>query len=109
MNDAERLSQDPTFRLIGSEKNLGARSRVDFPAAIVRDRTTDCKMRTWLDWHAINRDLIGRAEAMDSPQRVVLDMDSTEIPVYGQQEQSAYNGHFESMLLSPVVAVQSRG
>ena len=33
---------------------------------------------------------------MDSPQRVVLDMDSTEIPVYGQQEQSAYNGHFES-------------
>jgi hypothetical protein len=25
---------------------------------------------------------------------MVLDMDSTEIPVYGQQEQSAYNGHF---------------
>ena len=23
-------------------------------------------------------------------------MDSTEIPVYGAQEQSAYNGHFES-------------
>jgi hypothetical protein len=23
-------------------------------------------------------------------------MDSTEIPVYGQQENSAYNGHFES-------------
>ena len=32
---------------------------------------------------------------MDSPQRVVLDMDSTEIPVYGQQEQGAYNGHFQ--------------
>jgi hypothetical protein len=29
-------------------------------------------------------------------ETVVLDMDSTEIPVYGQQEQSAYNGHFES-------------
>ncbi len=24
-----------------------------------------------------------------------VDLDSTEIPVYGQQEQSAYNGHFE--------------
>jgi hypothetical protein len=23
-------------------------------------------------------------------------MDSTEIPVYGRQEHSAYNGHFES-------------
>jgi len=29
----------------------------------------------------INRELIGKAEALDSPQRVVLDMDSTEIPV----------------------------
>jgi hypothetical protein len=45
---------------------------------------------------AINRALIARAEAMTSSQRVVLDLDSTEIPVYGQQEQSAYNGHFES-------------
>jgi hypothetical protein len=44
----------------------------------------------------INRKLIGKAEALDSPQRVVLDMDSTEIPVCGQQEQSVYNGHFES-------------
>jgi hypothetical protein len=33
---------------------------------------------------------------MDAPQRVVLDMDSTEIPVYGEQEHSAYNGHLES-------------
>jgi hypothetical protein len=38
---------------------------------------------------AINRELIARAEAIDSPQRVVLDMGSTEIPVYGQQENSA--------------------
>jgi len=40
--------------------------------------------------------LIATAEAIDSPQRVVLDIDSTEIPEYGQQEHSAYNGHFES-------------
>ena len=33
----------------------------------------------------INRELIGKAEALDSPQRVVLDMDSTEIPVYGEE------------------------
>jgi hypothetical protein len=59
---------------------------------------------------AINRGLIAQAEAIDSSQRVVLDMDSTEIPVYGQQEHSAYNGHFESThLLSPAAAVQWRG
>jgi hypothetical protein len=38
---------------------------------------------------AINRELIAKAAAIDSPPRVVLDMDSTEIPVYGRQEQSA--------------------
>ena len=35
MNDAERLSQDPTFRLIGSEK-IWDRGSVAF--ALVRDR-----------------------------------------------------------------------
>jgi Transposase DDE domain group 1 len=45
--------------------------------------------------------LIARAEAIDSRHRVVLDMDSTEIPVYGQQEASAYNGHFESLCYHP--------
>ena len=35
----------------------------------------------------------GQAEAYDS--ELVLDMDSTESPVHGQQEGSAYNGHFE--------------
>jgi len=47
---------------------------------------------------AINRELLARVEAIESSRRVVLDIDSTEIPVYGQQEQSAYNGHFESTL-----------
>ena len=44
-----------------------------------------------------------KAEALDYPQRVVLDMDSTEIPVYGQQENSACNGHFESARYHPLL------
>ena len=58
---------------------------------------------------AINRELIARAEAVDSPQRVVLDMDSTEIPVYGQQENSAYNGHFESTCYHPLLLFNGEG
>lgn len=30
-----------------------------------------------------------------------MDMDSTEISVYGEQEHSAYNGHFESTCYQP--------
>jgi hypothetical protein len=36
----------------------------------------------------LNRELVGKAETINSSHRVVLDMDSTEVPVYGQQEQS---------------------
>jgi hypothetical protein len=36
VNDAERLSQDPTFRLIGSEKTWD-RGGADFAVAVVRD------------------------------------------------------------------------
>jgi hypothetical protein len=53
--------------------------------------------------------VIGRAEAINSPRRVVLDMDSTEIPVYGQQEHSAYNGHFESTCYHPLLLFNREG
>src|ERR1019366_6885906 len=92
VNDAERLSQDPTFRLIGSEKiwERGA-------ALTSRLQSFETELLTQAEnlagLAALNRELIAKAETIDSPQRVVLDMDSTEIPVYGQQEQSAYNGH----------------
>jgi len=39
----------------------------------------------------------------------VLDMDSTEIPVYGEQEQSAYNGHFESTCYHPLLLFNREG
>jgi hypothetical protein len=108
VNDAERLSQDPTFRLIGSAKiwERGA-------ALTSRLQSFETEMLTE-DWNfaglaRINRELIGRVEAADSPQRVILDMDSTEIPVYGQQEQSAYNGHFESTCYHPLLLFNREG
>jgi len=42
-------------------------------------------------------------------KRVVLDMDSTQIPVYGQQEESAYNGHFESTCYHPLLLCNRDG
>ena len=58
---------------------------------------------------AINRELIARAETTESPQPVVLDMDSTEIPVYGQQENSAYNRHFRSTCYYPRLLFNREG
>src|SRR3989454_12132879 len=58
---------------------------------------------------AVNRDLIGQAESLDSSDRVVLDMDSSESPVHGEQEGSAYNGHFESVCYHPLFLFNSHG
>jgi len=108
MNDAERLSQDPTFRLIGSEKiwERGA-------ALTSRLQTFETEMlaeeENFAGLARLNRELIGKAEALDSPYRTVLDMDSTEIPVYGEQEQSAYNGHFESTCYHPLLLFSREG
>jgi hypothetical protein len=108
VNDAERLSQDPTFRLIGSEKiwERGA-------ALTSRLQSFETEMlaeeENFAGLARINRELSGRVEAVDSPQRVVLDMDSTEIPVYGEQEHSAYNGHFESTCYHPLLLFNRAG
>jgi hypothetical protein len=40
---------------------------------------------------------------------VVLDLDSTEVAVFGEQEQSAYNGHFESTCYHPLLLFNDRG
>ncbi len=55
---------------------------------------------------AVNRELVAQAETAIDSDRVVLDIDSTESPVHGQREGSAYNGHFESTWYPPAAAVQ---
>jgi hypothetical protein len=72
VNDAERLSQDPTFRLIGSKKTwdrgTALTSRLQsFETELLTEPENLAGLRT------INRELIAKAEAMASPQRVVLD------------------------------------
>ena len=58
---------------------------------------------------AVNRELVAQAQAQDESERVVLDMDSTESPVHGQQEGSAYNGHFESTCYHPLLLFNQHG
>jgi len=57
----------------------------------------------------LNRELVAQAKGVGSPHRVVLDMDSSESPVYGEQEQSAYNGYFGSVCYHPLFLFNSQG
>jgi len=85
VNDAARLSADPTFRLIGSPK------RWDRSAALTStlhwfETELLTREKHLLGLMASNRDLLAQTEFQDHPDRVVLDMDSSESLVHGQQE-----------------------
>jgi hypothetical protein len=108
LNDAERLSQDPTFQLISSEKiwdrGVALTSRLQsFEIQILAEDANFAGLA------GLSRALIAKAEALDSGYRTVLDVDSTEIPVYGAQEQSAYSGHFESTCFHPLLLFNRDG
>ena len=107
-NDAERLSMDPAFRLIGSQK---IRER----GAALTSTVHGFEMRVLAsDEHviglmAVNRDRIAQAGVSDNGERVVRDMDSTESPVHGQQEGRACNGHCASVCDHPLLLFNSSG
>jgi hypothetical protein len=50
----------------------------------------------------LNTQWIDHAMAQTPHQRVILAMDSSESPVYGEQEGAAYNGHFETVYYHPL-------
>ncbi|HEV8317220.1 MAG TPA: transposase, partial [Vicinamibacterales bacterium] len=56
---------------------------------------------------AVNREVVAQAD--DGADRVVLDMDSSESLVHGQQERSAYNGHFASVCDHPLFLFNDAG
>ena len=57
----------------------------------------------------MNRELLARAARATRADRVVLDMDSSESPVHGAQEGSAYNGHFATVCYHPLFLFNDQG
>src|SRR5438093_8002017 len=107
-NDAERLAEDPTFRMLASRER----------------RATSVALTSTLHWFEtevfaaegnahglarLNTELVQRKAVRPPTQRVILDIDSSESPVHGAQEQSAYNGHFESVCYHPLFVFNQHG
>jgi hypothetical protein len=108
LNDADRLAADPAFRLIGSPKIW------DRGAALTStlhwfETELLTREENLVGLMAVNRDVLAQAERHDGADGVVLDMDSSESPVHGQQEGGAYNGHFESVCYHPLFLFNNEG
>ena len=92
-NDAERLSQDPAMRVIvsrrASEKQAASTNSVSRFETELLTRPENLPALSRL-----NEAWVSRALGRTNTRRIILDLDSSEIPVHGEQEGSSYKGHF---------------
>ena len=107
-NDAERLPEDPTFRMLASrerrESSVALTSTLHwFETDVLAEE------RNYRGLTQLNADLVQHPVTHSPARRVVLDIDSSESPVHGTQEQSAYNGHFESVCYHPLFVFNPEG
>jgi hypothetical protein len=92
-NDAERLAVDPTMRQVvggrATERTAASTSQMGRFETEVLTQPSNLKALTKLSGNWIDR--LREHRAM---RELVLDMDSSVSETYGEQEGTAYNGHF---------------
>jgi len=108
VNDAERLSVDPVMRAITGKKEQGQQAAsTNTMGRFETDILT--QQENLRNLSAINGTWIQKAMDKTSHKRIILDMDSSESPVHGEQERSAYNGHFGCTCFHPLFCFNQFG
>ncbi len=107
-NDAERLAQDPAMRVVvgwqGSDRSAASANTMSRFETEILTRENNLK-----ELARMNAQWVDGAMAHTSHRRVILDLDSSESPVHGQQEGAAYNGHFECVCYHPLFCFNQFG
>ena len=108
VNDQEALSRDPAMRAVVGKKALerNAASQQTVSRFETETLATEENVRALA---AINHVWVARAMRVTKGKKVILDMDSSESPVHGNQEGSAYNGHFCSRCYHPLFVFNQYG
>jgi hypothetical protein len=108
VNDAERLCRDPAMRWV-----VGDQAITGYAASASQMGRFETKWLCRPENLAALADLpgqwIGKVQQWRPPKRIVLDMDSSESPTYGEQEGSAYNGHFSCTCYHPLFVFNQFG
>jgi hypothetical protein len=95
-NDADRLARDPALRLVVSRRASGQQAAARNTVGRFETETLSAKgNREGLA--ALNAAWVSAAMAHTKTRRLILDLDSSESPVHGQQEGAKYNGHYGSV------------
>ena len=108
VNDAERLCRDPAMRWV-----VGDRAITGSAASASQMGRFETKWLSRPENLAALADLPGqwidKVHQRRPPKTIVLDMDSSESPTYGEQEGSAYNGHFGCTCYHPLFVFNQLG
>src|SRR5919106_1447587 len=108
VNDAERLCRDPAMRWV-----VGDRAISGSAASASQMGRFETKWLSRSENLTVLADLPGQwidnVRRRRGPKTIILDMDSSESPTYGEQEGSAYNGHFACTCYHPLFVFNQFG
>jgi hypothetical protein len=110
VNDAERLSVDPAMRHVVGGRAAMADKRAASTSEVGRFETeiinTSSNLKKLMD---LSGEWIDKVHQRKPPKELILDLDSSVSETYGQQEGSAYNGHFECSCYHPLFLFNQDG
>jgi hypothetical protein len=108
VNDAERLCRDPAMRWVVGDRAI---TGVAASASQMGRFETKwlCRSENLAALANLSGQWIDKVQQRRPPKMIVLDMDSSESPTYGEQEGSAYNGHFGCTCYHPLFVFNQLG
>jgi len=108
VNDQEALARDPAMRAVTGKRALERTAASS--GTVSRFETDILTQEQNIDALAsLNSTWVSKAVSLSKTKKVILDIDSSESPVHGNQEGSAYNGHFESTCYHPLFCFNNFG
>jgi len=108
VNDAERLCRDPAMRwVVGDRAVTGVAASASQMGRF--ETKWLCRPENLAALAELPGQWIDKVHQRLPPKMMVLDMDSSESPTYGEQEGSAYNGHFGCTCYHPLFVFNQFG
>jgi hypothetical protein len=110
VNDAERLCVDPAMRYVvggrASQEDKQAASMSEMGRFETEILSTKPNLKALMD---LSGSWIDKAHQRKPLKELILDMDSSVSETYGDQQGTAYNGHFDCTCYHPLFLFNQRG
>src|SRR5258705_6416344 len=108
VNDADRLCRDPAMRWVVGHRAINgcAASASQMGRFETRWLSRPENLTALAD---LPGQWIDKVRRRRGPKTIIVDMDSIESPTYGEQEGSAYNGHFSCTCYHPLFVFNQFG